>query len=50
MRNNKKVAKVSNQYHKNFNELSIEINKQYKDLGYINTGIISEFKDFFKTN
>ena len=47
MNNHKKVAKISNQYHKNFTELSIEIKKRYKDLGYINSGFISEIKDIF---
>ena len=45
--NNKKVVKISNQYHKNFTELSMEIKKRYKDLGYINSGFISEIKDIF---
>ena len=43
----KKHRKISNQYHKNFTELSIEIKKRYKDLGYINSGFISEIKDIF---
>lgn len=47
MSNNKKIIKISNQYHKNFKELSIEIKKRYIDLGYINSGFISEIKDIF---
>ncbi|MFY8180993.1 MAG: hypothetical protein ACOVLG_04390 [Flavobacterium sp.] len=47
MSKHKKVAKISNQYHKNFDELAIEIKKKYKDLGYFNTGFISEIKDIF---
>lgn len=47
MSNNKKIVKISNQYHKNFIELSIEIKKRYKDLGYINSDFISEIKDIF---
>ena len=45
--NHKKIVKISDQYHKNFTELSIEIKKRYKDLGYINSGFISEIKDIF---
>lgn len=47
MSKHKKVAKISNQYHKNFDELAIEIKKKYKDLGDFNTGFISEIKDIF---
>lgn len=47
MSNNKKIIKISNQYHKNFMQLSIEIKKRYKDLGQINSGFISEIKDIF---
>lgn len=43
----KKVAKISNQFHKNFDDLSDEIKKRYRDLGYINSGFISEIKDIF---
>jgi len=47
MSKHKKVAKISNQYHKNFDKLALEIKKKYKDLGYFNTGFISEIKDIF---
>lgn len=47
MSKHKKVAKISNQYHKNFDELAIEIKKTYKYLGYFNTGFITEIKDIF---
>ena len=47
MKEGKKVAEISNQYHKNFDELSEEIKKRYKYLGYINSGFISEIKDIF---
>jgi hypothetical protein len=47
MSNNKKIIKISNQYHKNFKELSEEIKIRYKDLGFVNTGFISEIKDIF---
>ena len=47
MKENKKIAKISNQYHKNFNELSIEIKKKYKDLGFVKSGFTSEIKDIF---
>lgn len=50
IKDSKKVAKISNQYHKNFDELSTEVKKKYKDLGFINSGLVSEFKDLFKTN
>lgn len=47
MSNHKKIVKISDQYHKNFTELLIEIKKRYKDLGYINSGFVSEIKDIF---
>lgn len=45
MKGNKKIAKISDQYHKNFKELSSEIEKRYKNLGLINSNFISELKD-----
>ncbi len=47
MKGNKKIAKISEQYHKNFNDLSSEIEKRYKNLGFINSNFISELKDMF---
>lgn len=47
IKGNKKVAKISNQYHDNFEELSEEIKKRYIDLGFVYTGFISEIKDIF---
>lgn len=47
MKGNKKIAKISEQYHKNFNDLSSEIEKRYKNLGFINSNLISELKDMF---
>ena len=44
---NKKIAKISDQYHKNINEMKSEIEKKYKYLGYKDSGIISELKDMF---
>jgi hypothetical protein len=43
----KKIGKISNQYHKNFGDLSREIEKRYKNLGFTNTTLISELKDMF---
>lgn len=48
MIDNKKIAKISNQYHKNYEELKGEIERKHKDLGFIKTGLLSEFKDFIK--
>jgi phosphorylcholine metabolism protein LicD len=45
MKGNKKIAKISNQYHKNFEDLSREIEKKYKNLGFINSNFMSELKD-----
>ncbi|MBX9808617.1 MAG: hypothetical protein K2X95_12590 [Flavobacteriaceae bacterium] len=47
MKGNKKIAKISNQYHKNFGDLSREVEKKYKNLGFINSNFISELKDMF---
>ena len=47
MKGDKKVAKISNQYHKNFKELKQEIENKYKDLGKINSDFFSEIKDIF---
>ncbi len=47
MKGNKKIAKISNQYHKNFGDLSSEIEKRYKNLGFINSNLTSELKDMF---
>ena len=47
MKGNKKIAKISNQYHVNFGDLSREIEKKYKNLGFINSNSISELKDMF---
>jgi glucan phosphoethanolaminetransferase (alkaline phosphatase superfamily) len=47
MKGNKKIAKISEQYHKNFKELFSEIEKKYKNLGFINSNFISELKDMF---
>jgi phosphorylcholine metabolism protein LicD len=47
MKGNKKIAKISNQYHKNFGDLSREIEKKYKNLGFINSNFMSELKDMF---
>ena len=47
MKKNKKIAKISDQYHKNFRDLSCEIEKKYKNLGFINSNFISELKDMF---
>jgi phosphorylcholine metabolism protein LicD len=47
MKRNKKIAKISEQYHKNFNDLSSEIEKRYNNLGFTNTTLISELKDMF---
>lgn len=47
IKGNKKIAKISNQYHKNFGDLSREIEKRYKNLGFINSNFISELKDIF---
>jgi len=45
MKGNKKIAKISNQYHKNFEELKQEIGNKYRDLGKINSDFFSEIKD-----
>ena len=45
VKGNKKIAKISDQYHKNFKELSNEIEKRYENLGFINSNFISELKD-----
>ena len=45
MKGNKKIAKISNQYHSNFKELKQEIENKYKDLGFIKSSFISEIKD-----
>ncbi|WP_395054495.1 hypothetical protein [Flavobacterium sp.] len=45
IQNNKKIAKISNQYHNNFIDLSLEIKKRFKDLGSTNSGFVSEIKD-----
>jgi glucan phosphoethanolaminetransferase (alkaline phosphatase superfamily) len=47
IKGNIKIAKISEQYHKNFIDLSAEIDKRYKNLGSIKTNLISELKDMF---
>lgn len=40
-----KPLKISNQYHKNYNELSSEIKKKYKELESKESNILTELKD-----
>ena len=48
IRNKEKILTISDQYHKNFKELSIEIKRKYKDLGFVKQGFITELKDSFR--
>jgi hypothetical protein len=42
-----RIVKISNQYHKNFNEINLEIKNNFKYLGFKASGFRTEFKEFF---
>ena len=48
MQGNKKIAKLSNQYHANYPDLLTYARKNFKYLGYYNTNIITEITDLLK--
>ncbi len=48
VKNNQKIIKISEAYHKNYGELKNRIAENSKDLGEIKFSYIDEFKDMFK--
>jgi len=48
VKDNRKIIKISEAYHKNYGELKNRIEANLKDLGEIKFSYIDEFKDIFK--
>ncbi len=48
VKNNRKIIKISEAYHKNYNELKNRISLHSKDLGEVQFSYIDELKEIFK--
>ena len=48
MKEENKIIKISETYHKNYEELKHEISKHAKDLGFENFSYLDELKEIFK--
>jgi hypothetical protein len=48
MYSNNKIAKISEYYHANFQEIETYVSSNLINLGKIHTGFISEFRDSFQ--
>lgn len=46
-RNGKKIAKISEFYHRNYEDVKQYVSQKYKDLGYEKLSYIAEFKEMF---